>query len=130
MASSPRPPPPPRAARAPPPPPADRRPTLARSLRYASRPHHTTTSGRLLVDDQGVDPLTGEARAPLEEGQLDQERGPDHGAAQPGDEAERGGHGAAGREEVVDHQHSLARCHRVLVNGQDVAAVLELVLLL
>src|SRR5260370_38467505 len=127
MESSPRPPPPPRAARAPPPAPPDCRPTLARSLRYASRPLSYNYFRALLVDDQGVDPLTGEAVASLEERQLDQEGGADHGAAQAGDEPQRGGHGAPRREEALGHQHPPARRPPGPLDGPPLAAVPELV---
>src|SRR5262245_39108486 len=84
----------------------------------------------LLVSDQGLDAVTLQALPPLQEGQLDEEVAGDHNPSEPLDQAERGGHGAAGREQVVHDEHALAAADGVLVDGEHVTAVFELVLLL
>src|SRR5262249_57841789 len=68
--------------------------------------------------------------APPEQRELDQEGCPDEHSAQPLDELERGRHGAAGGQQIVDREHTLAGSNRVLVNREDVGSILERVLLL
>jgi hypothetical protein len=64
----------------------------------------------------------------VEEGQLDQEGQPHHDAAGLFDEPEGRRHRAPRREQVVHDQDALAGRDGVLVHGQGVAPVLELVL--
>src|SRR4029434_7517102 len=84
----------------------------------------------LIVPDQGLDRVATKSVPALEESQLDQEGRPHHLTPQPLHEAEGGRHGAPGGQEIVHHQHRLARPDGVLVNRQHVAPVLELVRLL
>src|SRR5215470_10892175 len=94
------------------------------------RGHASEASTRLLVSDQGLDAVTLQALPPLQEGQLDEEVAGNHNPSEPLDQAERGSHRAAGREQVVHDEHALALADGVLVDGEHVAPVLELVLLL
>src|SRR5206468_242276 len=82
------------------------------------------------VDDEGLERVSLQPIPPLEKRQLDQKRRAQDLAAQPLDEPERRRHGSTGGEKVVHDQHALARLDGVLMDGQDVAAVFELVLLL
>src|SRR5262245_27525353 len=62
----------------------------------------------LVVHDQRVHRVGLEFLTTAQEGQLDHEGDADHLAAELPDQAQRGGHGAAGGEQVVDRQHALA----------------------
>src|SRR5204863_85400 len=66
--------------------------------------------------------------AAVEEGELDQERHADDVAPELLDQPERRGHRAARGEQVIDGEYALPRLDRVLVDGERVAPVLELVL--
>src|SRR4029453_4713260 len=79
----------------------------------------------LIVPDQGLDRVAPKSVPALEESQLDQEGGPPHLRHQPLPEAGGGRHGPPGGQEIVHHQHPLARPDGVLVNRQHVAPVLE-----
>src|ERR671931_1415409 len=81
-----------------------------------------------VIHDQRVQRVVLELLASLEKRELDHERHADHLAPELLDEAQGGRHGTAGREEIVDREHALARSDRILVDGQRVASVLELVL--
>src|SRR5262245_6897915 len=84
----------------------------------------------LIVPDQGLDRIATKSIPALEEPELDQEGGPHHLASQPLHEPQGGRHGAPRGQEIVDHQYRLAGLDGVLVDREDVAPVLELVLLL
>src|SRR5262245_20463698 len=87
---------------------------------------HATPASSLVISDQRVNRVGLQLIAPAQKDQLDHEGDPDDRAAQLLDQAQRGGHGAAGGQEVVDREHPLAWLDRVLVHGQRVAPVLEL----
>src|SRR5262245_31318581 len=84
----------------------------------------------LVVHDEGIEWILLEPSAPSEKRQLDQEGGPDEHPAQSLDELERGRHGTAGGQQVVDREDALSRSDRVLVNREDVGSILERVFLL
>src|SRR5437773_12327824 len=87
-----------------------------------------TCDASSVVDDEGMEREALELVAAVEEGELDQERHADDVAPELLDQPERRGHRAARGEQVVDGEHALARPDRVLVDGERVASVLELVL--
>ena len=87
------------------------------------------TMGPSVVADQGLDAIPLQPLPPLEKGQLDQEIAGHDGAAQPLDQAQGGRHGSTRGEQVVHREDTLPARDGVLVNGQDVPAVLKLVLL-
>src|SRR2546427_2281084 len=84
----------------------------------------------LVILNEGLDAIALEPLAPLQKRQLDEELAGHHHASQPLDQAQRCRHRAAGREQVVHDQDLLARADAILVDGEHVPAVLELVLLL
>src|SRR5215467_12288645 len=84
----------------------------------------------LLVSDQGLDAVTLQALPSLQKGQLDEEVAGDHNPSKPLDQPQRGRHGTAGREQVIHDEHALALADGVLMDGEHVAPVLELVFLL
>src|SRR5947209_970038 len=87
-----------------------------------------TCDASSVVDDEGMERKGPELVATVEEGELDQERHADDVPPELLDQAERRGHRAARGEQVVDGEHALPRLDRVLVDGERVAPVLELVL--
>src|SRR5688572_22597897 len=95
-----------------------------RSPRYASSCRHLS-----LVGDEGLERIPLESLASLQKGKLDQKRRADDLAAQPLDEPESRRHRPARGEQIVHREHALAGPDGVLVNGEDVPPVLELVLL-
>src|SRR5688500_1532243 len=82
-----------------------------------------------VVPQQGNHVVPRELPSSTEEPELDDEGEPDDDASQALDEPHGGRGGAARRQHVVDDQRPLPRPHRVLVDLQEVRAVLELVLL-
>src|SRR6202043_1178981 len=76
-------------------------------------------------DDDAPSLAAAKQVAALEVGQLDQELGPYHFAAQLADQVHDRRSGPAGGDQVVDHQHLLAGGDRVLVHVQDVGSVLQ-----
>src|ERR1700675_3882384 len=97
---------------------------------HAAADRQGPTVQSLVILNEGLDAVALQPLAPLEKSQLDQELAGDHGASQPLDQAQRRGHRAARREEVVHDQDLLALGDGVLVDGEDITAVLELVLFL
>src|SRR5919106_1803874 len=82
----------------------------------------------LIVDDERVHGVRLKFLTSAQEGQLDHEGHADHAAAQLLHQSQGGGHGAAGGEQIVHREDTLARPDGILVHGQRVAPVLELVL--
>src|SRR5947199_5591848 len=82
----------------------------------------------LVVDDEGMERVVLQLAATMEERELDQERHADDVAPELLDQPERRGHRAARGEQVIDGEYALPRLDRVLVDGERVAPVLELVL--
>src|SRR5438128_12464753 len=101
-------------------------------------PSRTMTTSRLLgvrtfgdasvVDDEGMQRVVPQLVAAVEERELDQERHAHDLASELLDQPERRSHRPARGEPVVDGEHALPRLHRVLVDRERVAPVLELVL--
>src|SRR3989441_329399 len=87
-----------------------------------------TCDASSVVDDEGMEREALELVAAVEEGELDQERHADDVAPELLDQPERRGHRAARGEQVIDGEYALPRLDRVLVDGERVAPVLELVL--
>src|SRR6266852_2359709 len=92
--------------------------------------HAMVHSDSLVVLDEGLDAVALQPLAPFEESQLEEELRRHHDAPEALDETEGGGHGAAGGQEVVHHHDLLSLANRVFVNGEDITAILELVLFL
>src|SRR5437867_5517221 len=86
-----------------------------------------TCDASSVVDDEGMVREALELVAAVEEGELDQERHADDVAPELLDQPERRGHRAARGEQVIDGEYALPRLDRVLVDGERVAPVLELV---
>src|SRR5215813_6450265 len=84
----------------------------------------------LLVPDEGLDAISPETLAALQEDQLDEKVARHDVAAEPLDQAKRRRHGSTCCQQIVHREHVLASPNGVLVNGQDIPSVLELVLLL
>src|SRR5262245_15102666 len=82
----------------------------------------------LVIDDERMDRMLLELVTAVEECQLDHERDTHDSPAQLIDQAQRRRHRAAGGQEVVHHEDALPDLDRVLVDGERVSAVLELVL--
>src|SRR2546427_1464895 len=87
-----------------------------------------TCDASSVLDDEGMEREALELVAAVEEGELDQERHADDVAPELLDQPERRGHRAARGEQVIDGEYALRRLDRVLVDGERVAPVLELVL--
>ncbi len=66
-----------------------------------------------------------EASAAADIDEVDHERAADDLRFQSIEQRDRGERGAAGREQVVDHQHALAGGHRIDMELDTVGAVLE-----
>src|SRR5580765_4511152 len=86
--------------------------------------------GPSVVADQGFDAVSLQPLPSLEKGQLDQEIAGHDDSTQPLDEAQGGRHCPSRGEQVVHRENALTAGDGVLMNGEDVPAVLELVLLL
>src|SRR5687768_7468528 len=99
-----------------------RRPSTRRSIRRS-----TVLTAPSLVVEQRQDVAFRELAAAVEEAELDDEREPGDLGAETLDQADGGGCGATGGEDVVDHQHPLVDGHRVAVQLQKARAVLQLV---
>src|SRR5581483_3184985 len=100
---------------------------MAPSL-FCRAPRIQDEPANALVLQQREDLVALELVAPVQELELDDERQPDHLAAELLDEVDRRLRGAAGREHVVVDQHPLAGDDRVGVHLERVEAVLERVL--
>src|SRR5437667_8293521 len=87
-----------------------------------------TCDASSVVDDEGMEREALELLAAVKERKLDQERHADDVAPELLDQPERRGHRAARGEQVIAGEYALARLDRVLVDGERVAPVLELVL--
>src|SRR5919198_1728955 len=81
----------------------------------------------LFIHDEGMERVALQLLAPFQERQLDHERDAHYLAAELLDQPERCRHRAPGSKQIVHGQHVLPRLDGVLVDGQGVAAVLELV---
>src|SRR5262245_20793817 len=97
----------------------------SRTFADRARPPAKRIVSMLVVHDEGIERILLEPGAPSEKRELDQEGGPDDHPAESLDELERGRHGAAGGQQIVDREHALAGLDRVLVDGEDVGSVLE-----
>src|SRR4029453_2834002 len=82
----------------------------------------------LVIDDERMHRMLLELVAAMEERGLDHERDAHDAPAQLIDQAQRRRHRAAGAQQGVDHEDALPDLDRVFVDGERVAAVLELVL--
>src|SRR5687768_6268488 len=100
-----------------------RRPSTRRSMRRST----VLTPAPSLVVEQRQDVAFRELAAAVEEAELDDEREPGDLGPETLDQADGGGGGATGGEDVVDHQHPLVDGHRVAVQLQKARAVLQLV---
>src|SRR5689334_5399633 len=105
-------------------------PTVVRSsrmngLRARTAPRAPWT---LFIHDKRMQRIVLQLVPALQKGELDHERHPDHLAAELFHQPQRRGHGPAGGQQIVDGEHALPRPDAILVNGQRVAAVLQLVL--
>src|SRR5262249_46675067 len=113
-------------SRARPPSRAPRSPSM-RSPSTSWNPPVVSLSPGSLVDDQGRDRVILQLRPAFEEGQLDEEGQPHHAPTTLFDKPEGRHHRSTGGQQVVDDQHTLAGVDRILVHGQGVTPVLELV---